>query len=113
MKYCNEHFLEVEKRLGLPKEATDLFEKITTKIEKSKLFSTRFDKVINEHMYPQAHEFGKAMDELAKIAFFHKVNQHSLQFVFLLVCSEIMHERYKEAGLSLCYIWNLILNFYL
>ncbi len=106
MKYCNEHFLEVEKRLGLPEEAKELFEKIANKIEKSDLFSKRFDKVINEYMYPQAHEFGKAMDELEKIAFFHHVNRYSLQFVFLLVCSEIMHDRYKEAGLSDELFWD-------
>ena len=36
MVVLNEHFKEVEKRLGFPQEAIEVFEKIATKIDNSK-----------------------------------------------------------------------------
>ena len=35
MKYLNEHFKLVEEKLGFPKDAVELFEKIALKIEKT------------------------------------------------------------------------------
>lgn len=100
MKFLNEHFKEVEKILGFPKEATELFEQTMARIEKSKGFSKKFDSIYNEYMFPEAHDFGKCMDKLDRLAICRGVNKYTLQMVFLLAASERMHELYKERGLS-------------
>ncbi|MBO5462412.1 MAG: hypothetical protein J6A49_03775 [Clostridia bacterium] len=110
MKYLNEHFKEVEKRLGLPQEAIEVFEKTVEKIEKSKSFSAKFDAILKEYMYPEAHDFGECFDKVKYLSIIFKVKEYTLDFVFLIIASEIMHERYKEAGLSEELFWDTLMD---
>lgn len=110
MKYLNEHFREVEKRLGLPQEAIEVFEKTAEKIEKSKNFSAKFDAILKEYMYPEAHDFGACFDKVKALSIIFRVKEYTLDFVFLIIASEIMHDRYKEAGLSEELFWDTIMD---
>ena len=110
MKYLNEHFKEVEKRLGLPQEAIEVFEKTVEKIEKSKSFSAKFDAILKEYMYPEAHDFGECFDKVKYLSIIFRVKEYTLDFVFLIIASEIMHERYKEAGLSEELFWDTLMD---
>lgn len=98
--YLNEHFKNLEKHLELPSEAVELFEGIVRKIENDSQFSTEFKSAIDKYMNPEAHDFDKCSEDLNETASRFGVNEYSLNFVFLLVAAEIMHERYKAAGLG-------------
>ena len=100
MKFLNEHFKEVEKILGFPEEAVELFENTMARIEKSKCFMRKFEHIYNKYMLPEAHDFGKCMDELEFLAICRGVNKYTLQMVFLIAATERMHGLYKEQGLS-------------
>ncbi len=100
MKYLNEHFKLVEEKLGFPKEAVELFEKIALKIEKSKSFSKKFDASIEKYMSPKAHDFGKMCDEMKFLGILHGVKEYSLVCVWLIVASEKVLKLYKEKGIS-------------
>ncbi len=110
MKYYTEHFKEVEKRLELPQEAVELFEKTANKIEKSQSFSKRIDDSIKEFMYPEAHDFGGMEQSMKKIGFIHHVKYETLTFVWLIITSEIVLERYKQKGLSEELYWNTLMD---
>mgnify|MGYP003300388569 CR=1 FL=1 len=101
---------EVEKRLGFPQEAIAAFEKVARKIEKSKSFSKKFEEIYNKYMKPEAHDFGKCMDELGKLSMFRGVNKWTMQMVFLIVAAEDMHKLYKERNLSDELFWFTLMD---
>ena len=110
MVLINEHFKEVEKKLGFPQEAIAAFEKVARKIEKSKSFSKKFEEIYNKYMKPEAHDFGKCMDELGKLSMFRGVNKWTMQMVFLIVAAEDMHKLYKERNLSDELFWFTLMD---
>lgn len=110
MKYLNEHFKLVEKKLELPQEAVELFHKIALKIEKSDSFSKRFQATLDKYMMPEAHDFGDMCDDMKKLAFLYRVKEYSLTFVWLIVASEKMLELYREKGISEEIYWDTIMD---
>ncbi len=110
MKYLNEHFKEVERRLELPEEAIKCFEEIAEKIEKSQSFSQRIDDSVKKYMYPEANDFGGMEQDMKKFSFFYHVKSESLAFVWLIITSEIVLERYRERGLSEELYWDTMMD---
>lgn len=100
MVVLNEHFKEVEKILGLPEEAVEVFEKTATKIDNVKSLNKKFEAVFNEFLFPEAHDFGKCFDKLKPLSIIYGIKEYTLDFVFLLRATEVMHNLYKERGLS-------------
>ena len=85
MVVLTEHFKEAEKRLGFPKEAVELFEKIAKRIEKSEFFSTRFQAAKDQVL---AHEHGRldeALDKLSKLAVLYGIKNYSLHMLILKI----------------------------
>ena len=64
MKVITEHFIETEKRLGLSDEAIAAVEKCARKVEDCKSLNKKFEALINEFLYPEAHDFGKLFDKV-------------------------------------------------
>ncbi len=100
MVILNEHFKEVEKILDLPKEAVEAVEKVATKVENSKSFSKRYEAVYNEHMLPEANDFGKCCDKLKLLSIAYGVKEYTLDMMFLMHATERMHQLYKEKGID-------------
>ncbi len=110
MAYLNEHFKEILKLLEVPQEAYDVFCATAEKIDNSKSFSAKVDSLIKEYMYPEAHDFGELFAKTKFVAMRHGVKHYTFDFVILVIASEIMHERYKEAGLSDELFWDTIMD---
>ena len=100
MVILNEHFKEIEKILGLPAEAVEVFEKTAAKIDKVKSLNKKFEAIFNEFLFPEAHDFGKCFDKLKPLSIIYGIKEYTLYFVFLVRAAEVMHDRYKERGLS-------------
>ncbi len=100
MSYNNEHFKEILTILDLPQEAVEVFCNTAEKIDNSKSFSAKVDSLIKEYMYPEAHGFGELFAKTKFVAMRHGVKHYTFDFVLLVIMTEIMHDRYKEAGLS-------------
>lgn len=110
MIILTEHFKEVEKRLGLPEEAIEVFEKTALKIENIKSLNKRFEAIFNEYLFPEAHDFGKCFDKVKPLSIIYGIKEYTLDFVFLLRATEVMHGLYKERGLSDELFWNTIMD---
>lgn len=108
MVILNEHFKEVEKRLGFPQEAVELFEKVATKIDNSKNFNKKFEAIFNEFLFPEAHDFGKCFDKMTLLSIGYGIKEYTLDMVFLIRATEVMHNLYKERGLSEDLFWHTI-----
>lgn len=110
MEILTKHFKEVENNLGLPLEAVKVFEKYATKIEKTQSLNNRFEKIFNEYLFPEAHDFGKCFKELKPLSNIYGIKEYTLDFVFLLRAAEVMHTRYRERGLSDELFWDSIMD---
>lgn len=110
MIIVNEHFKEVEKNLGLSADAVNAVEACARKIEKSESFSEKFDALIKKYMYPEAHDFGECFDKTKMLSMVYRVKEYTLDFVYLVYAAEIMHNRYKEKGLSDELFWETIMD---
>ena len=110
MVILNEHFKEVEKRLGLPQEAIEAFEKAASKIDNTKSLNKKFEAIFNEFLFPEAHDFGKCFDKIKPLAIIYGIKEYTLDFVFLIRAAEVMHGLYKERGLSDDLFWNTIMD---
>lgn len=110
MSYINEHFREFENKLDLPTEARVAFENVIGIIEGNEEFLKEFDAIKNEYMYPEADDVHKALDALTALAEKMEIHEYTLHFVFFMVCSEILLERYKEAGISESIYWDSMMD---
>lgn len=110
MKILNEHFKEVEKRLGLPVEAIETFEQCAEKIENTKSLNKKFEAIFNEFLYPEAHDFGKCFEKIKPLSIIYGIKEYTLDFVFLVRAAEVMHGLYKERHLSDELFWNTIMD---
>ena len=110
MVILNEHFKEVEKRLGFPQEAIEVFERVATKIDTNEKLNGKFEAIFNEFLFPEAHDFGACLDKLTKISMGYGIKEYTLDFVFLLRATEVMHNIYKERGLSDELFWNTVMD---
>ncbi len=108
MIILNEHFKEVEKRLGFPQEAVEIFEKVATKIDTSKNLNKKFEAIFNEYLFPEAHDFGKCFDKITLLSIGYGIKEYTLDMVFLIRATEVMHNLYKERGLSEDLFWHTI-----
>ncbi len=101
MAILNEHFKETEKILDLPKEAIAALEKCAAKIDGSKFFTKRYTEIFNEHMFPEANDFGKCCDKLKLLSMAYGVKEYTLDMVFLIHATEVMQKLYEENGIDL------------
>lgn len=108
--YLNEHFKLVEQKLGLPQEAIEVFEKTAAKIDGSKSLSSKIETLISEYVYPEAHDFGELFDKIKTLSIFYRIKEYTLDFTFLLIAAEKMHQRYKEENLSDELFWDTIMD---
>lgn len=108
MVILNEHFKEVEKRLDFPQEAVEIFENTATKIENTKSLNKKFEAIFNEYLFPEAHDFGKCFDKIKPLSIIYGIKEYTLDMVFLIRAAEVMHDLYKERGLSDDLFWHTI-----
>lgn len=110
MKIITEHFIETEKRLGLSEAAIAAVEKCARKVEDCSSLNKKFEALINEYLYPEAHDFGKLFDKVKPLSIIYGIKEYTLDFVVLVYAAEIMHNKYKERGLSDELFWDTIMD---
>ncbi len=110
MSYINAHLKEFEKRLDLPQEAVETFENTLKLIEDNKAFYEKFEDIKNTYMYPEADDVHKALARLTELSEEMGVHEYTVHFVFFMVCSEILLERYKEKGISVDIYWESMMD---
>lgn len=113
MKYLSEHFKELEKRGNYPEEAIKALEETASKIDGNKKFAAAFEKLRLRYMNSNSERMSNRnvfilLDKLAKK---YKVNEYTLHLVFLIVCSELLHKRYKAKGISDEIFWRGVDDF--
>ena len=61
-------------------------------------------------MFPKAHDIGPRLEELTALANEMGISEYTLHYVFFMICSEVLLERYREEGISEDIYWNTIVD---
>lgn len=110
MSYLNEHFYLFCKKLDLPEEAVTVFEDTVKAIEANSEYLEKFNKIYKDYMFPKAHDVGERLDELTALANEMGISEYTLHFVFFMICSEVLLERYKEENISEAIYWESMMD---
>ena len=105
MIYLSEHFKEIERRTGFPDEAVPVLEAAAARLDNEKKFGAEFEKIRRGYMYGKGR-LSKSTDKLEKLAEKYGIHTYTLEFIFLMVCCELLHKQYIKAGISEELFWD-------
>ena len=105
MKYLSDHFKEIEKRTQFPEEAIPVLEQVAERLDSDKKFGAKFEVLRKGYMYGRGR-LGNYTKKLEKLAEKYDIHPYTLEMVFLMVCCELLHKRYRRKGISEEIYWD-------
>lgn len=106
MLHYTEYVKNMMPRYNYPEEAVTLFTQVEKRLDDEKEFGDRFDELLNGYMYPEAQGLGEALEGIKRLAADMGLNECTLEFVFIMNCTEILKGRYEEAGIPEKIFWD-------
>ena len=99
MKHNTEYVQDLMK--AYPAEARALFTEVETRLDTDALSGGRFDALITAYMVEDTMPLDTALDAVKELAEQMGYSEYTLQFVFIMNCTEILKQRYIEKGIPL------------
>ena len=95
------HYSEYVKNLikNYPEEASKAFSEIEMRLDSESDFGAAFDKLIEDYMINETIELDPALDAIDELAEEKGINKYTLDFVYIMNCTEILQKRYREKGI--------------
>ncbi len=84
-----------------PPEAAALFTEAENRLDTEPAFGSRFDRLVSGYMLEDSMPMDTALDEVTALAEEMGYSPYTLQFVFVMNCTEILKARYIEKGIPL------------
>lgn len=101
MVFYSEHFKELEKKCNFPEEAVKVFDKTAQRLDSDSKLGAEFERLCKGYMYPVASNLGnKWIPKVEEFAEKNGMNKYTLDMVFVMVCAELLHKKYKKKGYS-------------
>ncbi|MBQ7637567.1 MAG: hypothetical protein IJS90_01525 [Clostridia bacterium] len=82
-----------------PPEAQKVFTEVETRLDSESAFGEAFDKLLSDYMINETVELNPALDAIDALAEENGVNKYTLDFVFIMGCTEILKGKYDAAGI--------------
>lgn len=98
LKHYTKHFKTVCEKFYFPKEANDILRTIAERLDKDKESGDEFDNIVNLYMYSKSSDITKTLEKLKTFGYEKNIHEFTLNMVFLIICSEILLERYIADG---------------
>lgn len=106
MLHCNDYILNFMKYYDYPEIAVKEFTRVEKRLDDEPEFGEKMDKLVEEYMYPEADEIGPVLDKVTVLAEEYGENEYTLHFVFIMNCTPILRERYKEINMPDEIFWD-------
>ncbi len=106
MNHLTEHINNFMQRLNFPAQAIESFTAVELRLDSNAAFAEKFDKIVYDYMYPQAHNIGEYLEKVEEVATEFGENVYTLNMVFLLGNTEELLRRYKERGIPEDIYWD-------
>lgn len=111
MKHCNDYFLLIEEKCEFPEKARKELEAIAKRLDDEPEFGKEVDRLRALFMFPKAHNLGRYIKMLAEVSEKYGANVYTMNLVFLMCCTELLHKRYNAAGVSDEIFWASIKDY--
>lgn len=112
MSHLTPHITEFMQRVAFPAEAVDVFTAVYHRLDENAPFAEKFDKTVNDYMFPEAGSLGESLKAVEALAEQFGENAYTLTEVFLLSCTEELLRRYRERGISDDIYWDTMYDFH-
>ena len=106
MVHYSEFIASFMDRYEYPSEAVEAFTRVLKRLDSEKEFGDKMDKLVEGYMYPWADNMQEYLNGVIELSKEYDENECTLDFVFLLLCTPIVFERYKEKGISEELFWD-------
>ena len=96
-----QHYTEYVQDLmrAYPPEAAALFTEVERRLDAEPAFGARFDSFVKAYMIDGVSPLDPVLDSLADLAGEMGYSKYTLQFVYIMNCTEILRDRYRQAGI--------------
>lgn len=111
MIILSEHFKAVEKHADFPAKAIADIEKSASLIDSDAELNEKFSAIVTGYMADPTQSL--AADILPRVEALetYGIHKYTLDLIFIMACSEILHGRYKEAGIPDEIFWQFTIDF--
>lgn len=99
MLHYTEFIADFMNRYDYPAEAIETFTRVLKRLDEDKEFGAKMDKLVEGYMYPWADNMQEYLNGVIELSKEYNENECTLDFIFLLLCTPIVYERYKEKGI--------------
>lgn len=100
MIHCSDFLINFMKEYDYPEIAVKTFTEVLTRLDNEKDFADKIDALTEEYLFPSAGDIKKALEGVKQLSEEYSVNEYTLNFVFLLLCLPVTHDRYTQRGIS-------------
>lgn len=106
MVHYSDFIADFMNRYAYPAEAIEAFTRVLKRLDSEKDFGDKMDSLVEGYMYPEAHDMQEYLNGVIELSKEYNENECTLDFVFLLLCTPIVYERYMERGISEQLFWD-------
>lgn len=107
MLHYTEYIKNLMTRYNYPEEAVTLFTEVEKRLDNEKEFGDRFDAIFNEYYATvDQGDLRKALDAIEILAKDMGLNECTLEFIFVMNCTEVLKGRYEAAGIPEKVFWD-------
>ena len=106
MLHYSKFIADFMKRYEYPAEAIETFTRVLKRLDEEKEFGDKMDALVEGYLYPQADNMQQYLNGVIELSKEYDENECTLDFIFLLLCTPVVYERYKEKKLSEELYWD-------
>ncbi len=101
MTVLSEHFLNMEKWGDFPESSLEEINNAAKLIDENPDVSKLFSKLVKKYMSAHPRHLGSIyLPQLKAVEKSTELHEYTVNFLYIMACSEILHERYKEKGID-------------
>lgn len=111
MVIFSEHFKEIEKRAGFPEEAIAPIEKAAQLIDSIPELNEKFTRLVYGYMTDHPDNINRDFLPSVEALESYGAHKYTLDLVYIMACSEILHERYRKNNIPDEVFWQFTIDF--
>lgn len=108
MKHYTQYIADLMVKLNFPENAVKEFTRVEKRLDDDPEFGREFDIAYNSYMYPTACNLNMALAAITRLAEKYGENVLTMEFVFVMNCTEEVLNRYRMLGIDEEIFWESV-----
>lgn len=108
MVHYSDFIVNFMNRYEYPAEAIETFSRVLKRLDAEKEFGDKMDKLVEGYLFPWPDSMQEYLNGVVELSKEYNENECTLDFIFLLLCTPTVYDRYMEKGLSEQLYWDTL-----